>query len=199
MKVFLTGADGYIGSVLGPQLLAAGFDVVGLDTGYYREGWLYNETRPGVRFPQVITRDLRQIEPADLEGCDAVVHLAELSNDPLGENNPKVTFRINHEGSVRLAQLAREAGARRFVYTSSCSVYGAGTEDTVNETSATAPQTAYAECKILSSAICSRWPATISCRCSCATRPPMAPRHACVSTSCSTTWPVTHGRAARSR
>ena len=149
MKVFLTGADGYIGSVLGPQLLAAGFDVVGLDTGYYREGWLYNESRPGVRFPQVITRDLRDVEPADLAGCDAVVHLAELSNDPLGENNPKVTFRINHEGSVRLAKLAREAGVRRFVYTSSCSVYGAGTEDTVDETSATAPQTAYAECKIL--------------------------------------------------
>ena len=149
MKVFLTGADGYIGSVLGPQLLRLGHDVVGLDTGYYREGWLYNEPGDGTGYPRVISRDLRNVAAGDLEGCDAVVHLAELSNDPLGENNPEVTFHINHAGSLRLARLARDAGIRRFVYTSSCSVYGAGTEDIVNESSATNPQTAYAKCKVM--------------------------------------------------
>jgi len=149
MKVLLTGADGYIGSVLGPELLRQGFNVVGLDTGYYREGWLYNDPRDGHRMPGVITKDLRDVDAADLADCDAVVHLAELSNDPLGENNPEVTFKINHLGSVRLARLAKEAGVPRFVYTSSCSVYGAGTENIVDESSATNPQTAYAKCKVL--------------------------------------------------
>jgi nucleoside-diphosphate-sugar epimerase len=86
---------------------------------------------------------------ADVEGCEAVAHLAELSNDPLGQNNPKVTHRINHEGSVALAETARKVGIRRFVYTSSCSVYGAGTGDFLDETAAPNPQTAYAECKVL--------------------------------------------------
>ena len=86
---------------------------------------------------------------ADLDGCDAVAHLAELSNDPLGQNKPEVTHRINHKGSVSLAEKARAVGIRRFVYTSSCSVYGAGTGDFLDETSATNPQTAYAECKTL--------------------------------------------------
>src|SRR5213075_2317688 len=92
---------------------------------------------------------LRQIAKADLEGCDAVVHLAELSNDPLGQNNPALTHKINHEGSVALAKTAREAGIERFVYTSSCSVYGAGTGEFLDETAKPNPQTAYAECKVL--------------------------------------------------
>src|SRR5690606_10300361 len=86
---------------------------------------------------------------SDLDGIEAVVHLAELSNDPLGENKPQITFDINHRGSVRLATLAKEAGVRRFVYTSSCSVYGVGDGGILDETSKVNPQTAYAECKVL--------------------------------------------------
>jgi nucleoside-diphosphate-sugar epimerase len=95
----------------------------------------------------VINKDLRNVSKEDLAGCDAVAHLAELSNDPLGQNNPEVTFQINHKASVNLAKLAQSAGIRRFVYTSSCSVYGAGTGDFLDETAQTNPQTAYAECK----------------------------------------------------
>ena len=148
MKILVTGTDGYIGSLLGPRLAQAGHDVVGLDTGYYREGWLYTDCREQSCIPTTLVKDLRHIVAEDVAGCDAVVHLAELSNDPLGENNPEVTHQINHHGSVRLAKLARDAGARRFVYTSSCSVYGAG-EGTLDETSPTRPLTAYAECKTL--------------------------------------------------
>lgn len=149
MKVFVTGVNGYIGAVLAPYLHERGIQVVGLDTGYYRDGWLYSDNPGMATSPFTINKDLRQIEARDLEGCDAVAHLAELSNDPLGQNNPTVTHDINHKGSVRLATLARAAGISRFVYTSSCSVYGAGTGDFVDETSPPNPQTAYAECKVL--------------------------------------------------
>jgi nucleoside-diphosphate-sugar epimerase len=149
MKVFVTGVNGYIGAVLGPYLAVRGIEVLGLDTGYYRDGWLYSDNKHLGSSPRTINKDLRDITADDLKGCDAVAHLAELSNDPLGQNNPKVTHKINHQGSVALANLARAAGIRRFVYTSSCSVYGAGTGDFLNETAATNPQTAYAECKVL--------------------------------------------------
>jgi nucleoside-diphosphate-sugar epimerase len=131
------------------QLLAsAGHEVRGLDTGFYRDGWLYSDPRELPITPYTIIKDLRQITEEDLQGCEAVVHLAELSNDPLGQNNPGVTHKINHHGSVALAQKARNVGIHRFVYTSSCSVYGAGTGDFLDETAATNPQTAYAECKV---------------------------------------------------
>ena len=94
-------------------------------------------------------KDLRQITTQDLEGFDAVVHLAELSNDPLGENRPEMTYQINHQGSVELARKARAAGVRRFVYASSCSVYGVGSGDFLNEDSPVNPQTAYAKCKVM--------------------------------------------------
>jgi nucleoside-diphosphate-sugar epimerase len=149
MKAFVTGVNGYIGAVLAPYLMARGITVVGLDTGYYRDGWLYSDDSRLPVAPFTINKDLRRIEASDLAGCDAVAHLAELSNDPLGQNNPQVTYDINHQGSVRLAELARDAGIERFVYTSSCSVYGAGTGDFVDETSPPNPQTAYAECKML--------------------------------------------------
>jgi len=149
MRVFVTGVNGYIGAILGPYLMERGLDVVGLDVGYYRDGWLFSDNRRMRWQPRTINADLRDLERQHLEGCDAVAHLAELSNDPLGQNNPTVTHEINHQGSVRLAELARAAGIGRFVYTSSCSVYGAGTGDFLDETAAPNPQTAYAECKVL--------------------------------------------------
>jgi nucleoside-diphosphate-sugar epimerase len=146
MRVVVTGSDGYIGAVLCPRLMARGHSVLGIDAGYYRRGWLYDDGAP--RAP-TLSRDVRRIRPEDLEGADAVVHLAELSNDPLGENDPELTAAINHRGSVALARAAREAGVRRFVYASSCSIYGAGGDGAKTEASEFAPQTAYARCKVL--------------------------------------------------
>ena len=149
MKILVTGTEGYIGSRLGPLLIAAGHEVVGLDTGYYRDGWLFSPRQQPYNTPRLINKDLRKVDAQDFAGCDAVVHLAELSNDPLGENRPEVTFQINHEGSVRIARLAKEAGVKRFVYASSCSVYGVGDGNFLDETSPVNPQTAYAKCKVL--------------------------------------------------
>lgn len=149
MRILVTGVDGYIGCVLVPQLLQAGHEVVGLDTGFYRDGWLYSDPRYFQISAQTISRDLRRIGAKDLAGFDAVVHLAELSNDPLGENNPEITHEINHMGSLNLAKSAASAGVPRFVYTSSCSVYGVASEDVVSEASKVNPQTAYADCKVL--------------------------------------------------
>jgi nucleoside-diphosphate-sugar epimerase len=147
LRLLVTGVDGYIGSVLAPLLLADGHEVTGVDTGFYREGWLY--TTADRRLPLTHTVDIRHLGPEHLEDIDAVVHLAELSNDPLGQLRPGLTHRINHVGSVRLAELAKAAGIERFVYTSSCSVYGAGGDHMRTEESETDPQTAYAECKVL--------------------------------------------------
>jgi nucleoside-diphosphate-sugar epimerase len=149
MRVFLTGVDGYIGAVLAPYLLKRGLTVTGLDTGYYRDGWLFSDNAHMQVQPLTLNKDLRDVTAADLAGCQAVAHLAELSNDPIGQNNPQVTHQINHKGSVALAQAAQQAGIERFVYTSSCSVYGAGTGEFLDETAAPNPQTAYAECKVL--------------------------------------------------
>lgn len=150
MKLLVTGVEGYIGCLLAPLLQQRGHEVVGLDTGYYRDGWLFSDRELAPGFPRFINRDIRNIEAADLQGIDAVVHLAELSNDPLGDNNPEVTFQINHLASVRLAKLAKEVGVKRFVYTSSCSVYGvANGAEPLTEASPTNPQTAYAKCKTL--------------------------------------------------
>lgn len=149
MQVFVTGVNGYVGAVLAPYLLQRGIDVRGLDTGFYRDGWLYSDDANLPASPFTLNKDLRRVTEDDLRGCDAVVHLAELSNDPLGQNNPEVTHKINHLGSVHLARLAQRVGIRRFVYTSSCSVYGAGSGDFLDEETKPNPQTAYAECKVL--------------------------------------------------
>ena len=148
MKILVTGTEGYIGSRLAPLLHARGHEVAGLDTGLYRDGTLYLDSlgmSVGVR---TAFKDLRTVTPEDFAGVDAVIHLAELSNDPLGQNRPELTFQINHQGSVRIAQAARKAGVRRFVYASSCSVYGLGTGEILDETAPTNPQTAYAQCKV---------------------------------------------------
>lgn len=144
MNVMVTGTDGYLGSLLAPVLLRRGHAVTGVDTGYYKAGWLYNP--PGVTV-KTLNKDLREIDADDLDGIDALVHMAELSNDPAGDLAPHITYEINHKGSVRLAELAKKAGVRRFVYMSSCSVYGVGTDAYVDENTPTSPQTAYAICK----------------------------------------------------
>jgi nucleoside-diphosphate-sugar epimerase len=148
MKVLVTGIDGYIGAQLCSVLLERAHDVTGLDTGYYRDGWLYTEqTRKAA---VCINQDIRRVTEEDLQGFDAVVHLAELSNDPLGQHNPELTYQINHLGTVELAKKSIRAGVGRFVYTSSCSVYGAaGGGDYKTEESEPNPQTAYAKCKVL--------------------------------------------------
>ncbi len=146
MKVLVTGTEGYLGSLLAPELERRGHSVVGLDLGYYKTGCLFATADST---PKTICRDVRDVGADDLRGFEAVVHLAELSNDPAGQLVPEITYAINHQGSVTLAKAAKAAGVSRFVYTSSCSVYGVATEDMVTEESALNPQTAYAVCKTL--------------------------------------------------
>jgi nucleoside-diphosphate-sugar epimerase len=145
MRVLVTGHHGYIGSVLAPTLAAAGHDVTGLDTFYY-EGCDFGEGHwPG---PE-LRHDLRDVPSSALEGFDAVVHYGALSNDPLGDFDPELTYDINHRSSVRLAEMARQAGVRRFVFASSCSMYGAsGSDALLDERSPFNPLTAYAESKV---------------------------------------------------
>jgi nucleoside-diphosphate-sugar epimerase len=146
MKVFVTGTEGYLGSLLAPLLMQESHEVTGCDTGFYKEGWLFHDLLPR---PKTLCRDIRSITAEDLAGHDAVVHMAELSNDPTGALAPNITYEINHQGSVRLAHLARKVGISRFIYMSSCSVYGVGAQDFVDEESPVNPQTAYAVCKTL--------------------------------------------------
>jgi nucleoside-diphosphate-sugar epimerase len=144
MRILLTGSRGYIGTAMAPLLVAAGHDVVGLDTDLYRRS-TFGPWREAIR---TVEKDVRAVERADLEGLEAVVHLAALSNDPLGDLDPALTFDINHLASVRLATLAREAGVRRFVFASSCSNYGAAGDAPVNEDSELRPVTPYGESKV---------------------------------------------------
>jgi nucleoside-diphosphate-sugar epimerase len=145
MKVLMTGHKGYIGAVAGPILQSAGHEVVGLDTD------LFANCNFGDEFDDIpeIRKDLRDVSKADLTGFDAVVHFAALSNDPLGNLDPQLTGEINHFASVRLATLAKAAGATRFVFSSSCSTYGAAGDDFLTEASALNPVTPYGESKVL--------------------------------------------------
>src|SRR5438128_6652312 len=144
MRVLVTGHNGYIGSVLMPLLECEGHEVVGLDSFLF-EDCVFRH--PGPRFPS-IRRDLRDATSADLAGFDAVVHLAALSNDPLGDIRSEWTYEINHLATVRLAQAAREAGVSRFLYSSSCSMYGAAGEDLATEEAPLTPLTPYAVSKV---------------------------------------------------
>lgn len=145
MKVLLTGHHGYIGSIVTPWLQRAGHDVRGLDSDLFADRLLGDAPAP---IPSLRV-DLRDVRPEHLEGAEAVVHLAALSNDPVGDLNPEHTHEINHRASVHLARLAAGAGVQRFVYASSCSVYGAsGIEDALDETAEFAPVTAYAISKV---------------------------------------------------
>jgi nucleoside-diphosphate-sugar epimerase len=146
VRILATGTEGYIGALLGAMLVRRRHEVVGIDACFYRTRPLYG---PDDDAPTSIREDIRTLGREHLEGVDAVVHMAELSNDPLGQLSPTITYDINHRGSVRLARLAKEAGVERFVYTSSCSVYGIAEEEQVDETSPLRPQTAYAKCKEL--------------------------------------------------
>lgn len=146
MKVLVTGHDGYIGSVMTPLLTAAGHEVIGLDIGLFRSFTL-GEQAPAVA---TIAKDVRDVETSDLDGLDAVIHLAAISNDPVGDLNPELTFDINHRASVRLAATAKQARVSRFLYSSSCSTYGAAEGDTaVDERSAFNPVTPYGRSKVL--------------------------------------------------
>lgn len=145
MKILVTGHQGYIGTVMVPMLIEAGHDIVGLDSN------LYERCTFGAEVPVVpeIKRDIRDLQPADLEGYDAVIHLAALSNDPLGNLNPNITYDINYRASVRLARMAKEAGVERFLFSSSCSMYGAAGDEMLTETAEFNPVTAYAHSKVL--------------------------------------------------
>src|SRR6185503_981699 len=145
MKLLVTGHRGYIGVEMVPALRAAGHEVVGLDNGLY-DGCDFGA--PPDRVPTVDV-DLRDVGPEHCRGFDAVVHLAALSNDPLGDVSPDITYDINHRASVRLARSAREAGVKRFLFASSCSLYGAGGADFLDESAAFNPVTAYGESKVL--------------------------------------------------
>jgi len=144
MKVLVTGHQGYLGTVMVPVLQSAGHEVTGLDSGLFAQCVL----GPAPQDPPSLRVDLRDVSVEHLAGFDAVVHLAALSNDPLGALAPQITYDINHHASIRLARLAKEAGVRRFLYASTCSVYGAAGDDAVTEDTALRPLTPYAESKV---------------------------------------------------
>ena len=145
MRILVTGHKGYIGSVLVPLAQRAGHEVVGLDSDLYRNSTYGNEP---ARIREII-KDVRDIEKSDLAGIDALIHLAGLSNDMLGDLNPELTYAINHAASVRLAEMAKELGIERYVFASSCSNYGAAGDKTQDESGDLNPVTPYAKSKVM--------------------------------------------------
>ena len=144
MKVLVTGHLGYIGTILCPLLVAEGHDVVGLDSDLYERSTFGEPPQ----FVTTIKKDIRDVEVEELEGYDAIIHLAGLSNDPLGDMDPDLTFEINHHASVRLAELAKAAGVERFLFSSSCSTYGASGDDLITEEAEFNPVTPYGRSKV---------------------------------------------------
>jgi nucleoside-diphosphate-sugar epimerase len=144
MKILLTGSRGYIGTVMAPFLVQAGHEVVGVDTDLYRRS-TFGQWREAIR---TIVKDVRDLQADDVRGFDAVIHLAALSNDPLGDLNPDITYAINHHASVHLARVTKAAGVSRFAFASSCSNYGAAGEAPVTEESELNPVTPYGESKV---------------------------------------------------
>lgn len=144
MKVLVTGHRGFIGTVMVPILLKEGFEVVGIDTDLYRF-CTYGDNPVSI---PTIEKDVRDVVADDLKGFDAIVHLAALSNDPLGNINPDLTYDINHRASVRIAEMAREVGVKRFLFASSCSMYGKAGDDVLDETADFNPVTPYAKSKV---------------------------------------------------
>jgi nucleoside-diphosphate-sugar epimerase len=144
MRILVTGNNGYIGSVMAPWLQRAGYDVVGIDTNYFADCTMTAD----LGHIRTIRKDIRDLRPADLQSFDAIVHLAALSNDPIGNLNQEWTREINLDGTVRLAEMAKKAGVRRFIFSSSCIMYGLSKANVVDETSPLAPQTEYARSKV---------------------------------------------------
>jgi nucleoside-diphosphate-sugar epimerase len=144
MRVLVTGHHGYIGAVLVRMLTAAGYEVVGLDSDFFVQNRFVGEV---VETPS-LRKDLRDIELEDFRTIDAVLHLAALSNDPLGDLNPELTYEINYQASLQLARLAKQAGISRFIFSSSCSMYGAAGSQMLDETASFMPVTRYAESKV---------------------------------------------------
>jgi nucleoside-diphosphate-sugar epimerase len=144
MKVLVTGHNGYIGSIMVPMLQAAGHRVVGLDNYLFQDCTFGGHT---LDIPSLCL-DIRDVEASHLEGFDAIIHMAALSNDPLGDLNPECTYEINHLGSVWLAKLAKQTGVRRFLHSSSCSLYGAAGENMLTESAGVNPVTPYGMSKV---------------------------------------------------
>ena len=145
MRVLVTGHNGYIGSVLVPILEQTGHDVVGLDSDLF-EPCVFGEIRHEV---ESLRKDVRDVEATDFEGFDAVIHLAAVCNDPVGNLNPQATYDINHLASARVAEKAKEAGVERFLFASSCSLYGKAGDEMLDESAGFAPVTAYGRSKVL--------------------------------------------------
>jgi nucleoside-diphosphate-sugar epimerase len=145
MKVLVTGDRGYIGTVLVSLLLDNKFEVVGFDSEYFHSS--FEEKQKEYK---KIRKDIRKVTKNDLKGIDAIIHLAALSNDPMGEINPNLTEEVNYKSTIKLARLAKKAGVKRFIFSSSCSIYGIAKSDTVDENSEVNPLTAYAKSKIQS-------------------------------------------------
>jgi nucleoside-diphosphate-sugar epimerase len=146
MRVLVSGHDGYIGSVLVPELIASGHEVVGIDTFLYRDCTFGKEGGPEIH---ALARDVRDVEVDDLVGFDAVIHLAAISNDPVGDLNPECTLAVNHRGSLHLAQTAKAAGVTRLLFSSSCSLYGASDGAVLDERASLQPVTVYGLSKVL--------------------------------------------------
>lgn len=146
MRVMVTGHLGYIGTVMVPMLQAAGHEVVGYDVDLYQRCTF--AAGGAIAEVPALSKDVRDAEPSDFRGADAVIHLAALSNDPLGNLDPETTYAVNHRASVRVAQAAKAAGVRRFLFASSCSNYGLAGEEMLDESGALNPVTAYGQSKV---------------------------------------------------